>query len=141
MSLFLTPAISVNVPRLVLLSTIPEITDVPVLTILPEASGVPAIGRTLTFCQVKELVTPLLVAAVIVMDNCVMVADTEIVEPLGRSFILRVLLPLPPIRVTKTVGAVPPVSKINPVGAFNIMVPIPISAVAPSETTGPVNDV
>ena len=40
--------------------------EVPVLTILPLAKGVPAVGRTRTFCQVSEQVTPFALAAVIV---------------------------------------------------------------------------
>ena len=45
------------------------------------------------------------------------------------------------MRVTKTVGATPPVSNINPDGAFKIIVPAPISAVTPSAITGPVKEV
>lgn len=129
-----------SVPRLVTPLVIPAIVDVPVLVILPEANGVPAVGRTLTFCQVKESITPLLVAAEIVIVNCVVVAVTAIVEPLARSLMLRLLLPLPAVRVTKTVGAVPPVSKTKPDGTFKRMVPVPISAVTPSDITGPVNE-
>ena len=134
------PTTSVSVPKLVLPVT-PEMDEVPLFVILPEAKGVPAVGRTLTFCQVNELVTPLLVAAVIVMVSWAVVTVTAIVEPLLRSLMLRVLGPLPPMRVTKTVGAAPPVSNSKPDGALRIMVPVPMSAVAPSDITGPVNEV
>ena len=109
--------------------------------IFPLASGVPAVGRTLTFCQVKEFITLLLVAAVIVIVNVVVVIVTAIVEPLARSLILRLSFPFPAVRVTKTVGDVPPVSKTNPDGTFSIIVPVPMSAVAPSEIIGPVKEV
>ena len=61
--------------------------------------------------------------------------------PLATSLMFLVFVPLPAIRVTNTVGAVPPVSKINPEGTFKIIVPVPISAVAPSEITEPVKEV
>ena len=60
------PATSVNVPKLVLLAVTPVIVAVPVLVRLPLANGVPATGRTRTFCQISEQVTPALLAALTV---------------------------------------------------------------------------
>ena len=52
------PATSVNAPKLVLLAVTAAIVAVPVFVRLPLANGVPALGRTRTFCQVSEQVTP-----------------------------------------------------------------------------------
>src|SRR5437667_4858444 len=60
------PATSVNVPKLVLLAVTEVIVAVPVLVRLPLAKGVPAAGRTRTFCQINEQVTPALLAALTV---------------------------------------------------------------------------
>ena len=53
--------------------------------------------------------------------------------PLATLLMLRELEPPPERRVIKTVGAVPPVSKTNPLGAFRIIVPAPASPFACSE--------
>ena len=46
------------------------------------------------------------------------------------------------MRVTNTVGAgFPEASKLKPVGAVNLIVPVPISPVEPSLITGPVKEV
>ena len=60
------PATSVNVPKLVLLAVTEVIVAVPVSVRLPLAKGVPALGRTRTFCQIREQVTPALLAALAV---------------------------------------------------------------------------
>ena len=60
------PATSVSVPKLVLLAVTTAMVAVPVLVRLPFAKGVPALGRTRTFCQVSEQVTPALLAALTV---------------------------------------------------------------------------
>src|SRR5439155_17775526 len=57
------PTTSVIVPKLVVLAVTPVIGAVPVLVRLPLANGVPAAGRTRTFCQMKEQVAPALLAA------------------------------------------------------------------------------
>src|SRR5213596_2662846 len=117
---------SVNVPKFDVLLVTTAMTEVPVLVRLPVARGVPAVGRTRTFCQVSEQVTPLALAAVIVKVIC-----EELIEvmatavPLLTSLMLLLPLPLPVSRVIKTVGAVPPVSNLNPAGALRIMVPAP----------------
>ncbi len=46
-----------RVPKFAVLGT-PAMEAVPVLVILPRANGVPALGRTRMFCQVKEQVVP-----------------------------------------------------------------------------------
>ena len=128
-------------PKLVVPFT-PTIEEVPLLVILPEANGAPAEGRTRTFCQVKEFLTPLLVKSVTVKVICaVVILVIAKLVPLATLLIFLVFGPLPAMRVTKTVGAVPPVSKINPEGTFKIIVPMPMSAVTPSEITGPVKAV
>src|SRR5882724_8916553 len=60
------PAISVKAPKLVLLAVTAAMVAVPVLVRLPLANGVPALGRTRTFCQISEQVTPALLAALTV---------------------------------------------------------------------------
>ena len=62
----IAPATSVNVPKLVLLAVTEVIVAVPVLVRMPLAKGVPAMGRTRTFCQISEQVTPALLAALTV---------------------------------------------------------------------------
>ena len=117
---------SVNRPRLVLLLITAARAELPLSVMLPLASGLLAVGRTLTFCQVSEQVTPLLLAVFSLNFICVveMVAIASAV-PLATPSMFRLLAPLPPIRVTRTVGAVPPVSKMNPLGALRTNVPVP----------------
>src|SRR6266511_2677502 len=72
---------------------------------VPVASGVPAVGRTRTFCQVREQVTPAELLLVTVKVNCVLV--TELIAtavPLATSLMLTIFLPLPASRVMSTVG-------------------------------------
>src|SRR5213592_2042382 len=68
------PGTSRNTPRLAPLGR-PITLAVPLRVRLPLASGVPAFGRTLTFCQVKVFVAPLLLALVTVKVNCVEVTE------------------------------------------------------------------
>lgn len=137
------PATSVKVPRLVVPAVTPLIAEVPLFVIFPEAKGVPAEGRTRIFCQVSEFNARFSVTAVTVNVICVvLILEIATTVPLVLLLTLFPPAPLPPpSQVISTVGAIPPVSKINPDGAFNIMVPVPISAVTPSEITGPVNEV
>ena len=58
--------ISISRPKLVLLLVTAAIVEVPVLVILPLAKGLAALGRTRTFCQVREQLIPLLLAALTV---------------------------------------------------------------------------
>lgn len=128
-----------SVPKFVAPVT-PDIAEVPDFVIFPDASGVPAEGRTLTFCHVKEFVTPLFEADVMVKVICVVVREVMAAEvPLATPLMFRAFPPFPPVRVMRTVGAVPPVSKMNPDGALRIIVPTPAFPLAPSEYTGPVS--
>ncbi len=118
------PGISVNVPKFVDPFVTPTIVDVPDFVMSPNASGVPAAGLTRTFCQVNEFVTPLVVKSVMVKEICVVEMESIASEvPLATSLILRAFPPPPPVLVTSTVGAVPPISKMNPAGALRIIVP------------------
>src|SRR5436309_2254730 len=132
-SLLAVPGTSVKVPKFEVLLVTAATVAVPVLNMLPLARGVPAVGRTRTFCQVSEQVTPLALAAVIVKVIC-----EELIEvmatavPLLTSLMLLLPLPLPVSRVIKTVGAVPPVSNLNPAGALRMIVPAPASPLAAS---------
>src|SRR5207248_7963419 len=131
-SLLAVPGTSVNVPKFDVPFTAAMV-EVPVLTILPLAKGVPAVGRTRTFCQVSEQVTPLALAAVIVKVICEELMEVMAIDvPLLTSLMLLLPLPLPVSRVIKTVGAVTPVSNLNPAGALRIMVPTPASPLAAS---------
>src|SRR5216683_2499062 len=124
---------SIKEPKLVVLLVTAARVAVPVLVILPLARGLLAVGRTRRFCQVSEQVTALTLELVTVNEIWVLVREVIATEvPLATPLMLLALLPLPVRRVTKTVGAVPPVSKMNPLGALRIMVPVPTSAVAAS---------
>jgi len=106
------------------------IVEVPVLVILPLAKGLAALGRTRMFCQVSEQDTPPLLARLTVKVICVVVRDVTATEvPLATPLMFLLSLP-PPINLSiLTVGAVPLVSKINPLGAFRMIVPVPTSPV------------
>src|SRR5213594_2069403 len=101
---------------------------VPVLVILPEAKGVPADGRTRTFCQVNVQGLPPELELLMVIVRLVEVLVTAMVEPLFKPLMFLLALPLP---VIKTVGAVPLVSNTNPLGTLRIMVPVPTSPPLP----------
>src|SRR5438552_9820682 len=105
--------------------------DVQLLATLPPANGVLAEGRTRMFCQVSEQVTPLLLGLVTVKVICVALLDVIAAEePSARPLMFPLLGPVPADLSILTVGAVPPVSKTNPLGAFRMMVPVPTSAEA-----------
>src|SRR5262245_54288199 len=128
--LLAAPATSRNAPRFTLAGR-PATEAVPPRIRLPLASGVPAVGRTRTFCQVSLQVTPLWLVLVTVKTTCVLL--TEVIAtavPLETPLMLLPALPEPEIRVIRTVGAVPPVSKRNPAGALRVIVPVPTSPLA-----------
>ena len=124
---------SVNRPRLVLLLITAARAELPLSVMLPLASGLLAVGRTRTFCQASEQATPLLLAVFSLNFICVveMVAIASAV-PLATPSMFRLLAPVPAIRVTRTVGAAPPVSKMNPLGALRTNVPTPASPLTAS---------
>src|SRR5229473_1661034 len=80
-SLFAAPAISRRVPRLALVER-PTTLAVPLRNRLPLARGVPAMGRTRTFCQVKVLLTRL----------------TEVTVKLSRGEVTAVIATVPPLQ-------------------------------------------
>src|SRR6266567_3743597 len=127
------PASSVSAPKVVLLAVTAARVAVPVLVRLPFARGVPASGVTRTLVQVSEQVTPPPLALVTV--NVIWLVVREVMAtalPLATALMLLLLLPLPVRRVTKTVGSVPPVSKLKPAGALRVIVPVPTSPLAAS---------
>src|SRR6266851_6021638 len=131
-SLFAAPAISRRVPRLALVER-PTTLAVPLRNRLPLARGVPAMGRTRTFCQVKVLVT--LLPELTVKVSCVEVTEVMATEvPLPTALIFCELLP----PLILTVGATPPVSNVHPLGTFKMMVPRPTLPLLASEYPGPV---
>src|SRR6266566_5426827 len=131
-SLLAAPAISRSVPRLALVER-PTTLAVPLRKRLPPAKGVPATGRKRTFCQVKVLVT--LLTELTVKVSCVEVTEVMATEiPLPTALIFCVLLP----PLILTVGATPPVSNVQPLGTFKMIVPTPTLALMASEYTGPV---
>src|SRR6266487_3714170 len=132
-SLLAAPGTSRRAPRF-------EVGDTPVMAAeplrvrLPLASGVPAVGRSRTFCQVSLQVTPAELELVTVKTICVVVREVMAAAvPLATPLMLAALLPLPATRVIRTVGAVPPVSKRKPVGALRMIVPVPTLPLAFSE--------
>src|SRR6266571_3257842 len=127
------PASSVSAPKLVLLAVTAARVAVPVLVRLPLARGVPASGLTRTLVQVSEQVTPPLLALVTVKVTWLVVREVIATAlPLATPSMFALLAPLPARRAIKTVGAVPPVSKLNPAGAFSVMLPVPTSPLAAS---------
>src|SRR5678815_4967998 len=119
------PATSRKAPRLAPPGS-PTTVAVPPRARLPLANGVPAVGRTRTFCQVSLQVTPLALELVTVKTRCVLVTEVmAIAVPLETPLILLAEPPEPVTRVTRTVGAVPPVSKRKPAGAIRVIVPRP----------------
>src|ERR1051326_4603953 len=130
-SLLALPTTSFKRPKLETASVTPGKVAVPVLVIDPEANGVPAVGRTRTFCQVIVLgVLPVLLVVMVnvswVEETDVMASDVQLTGGL-LFLVLSVVLP-----VILTVGAVPPVSKTNPLGALRITVPAAAFPVATS---------
>src|SRR6266566_8025293 len=121
------PAISRRVPRLALVER-PATLAVPLRKRLPLAKGVPARGRTRTFCQVKVLLT-------VLTELTVKVSWVEVTEVMATE----VPLPTPLIFFEgappsiMTVGATPPVSNIHPLGTFKMMVPRPTLPLVTSE--------
>src|SRR5262245_38377502 len=115
----------------------------PLFVMLPLANGLLAVGRTRTFCHVSELVTPPLEEFEIVNVICVVVRDViAAAVPLATLLMFLLSLPPPPVRVTTTVGAVPPVSKMNPLGTLRTMVLLPVVPTSPvfaSQYVGPVS--
>src|SRR5262245_18899841 len=105
--LLAAPATSRKVPRLALLDS-PTTLAVPLRLRLPLARGVPALGRTRTFCQVSLQVMPLALEPVTVKTICDVVREVMATAvPLVTSLMLLALLPEPANRVINTVGAVP----------------------------------
>src|SRR5678816_658271 len=91
--LLAAPATSRKVPRLALVER-PTTLAVPLIRRLPLANGVPAVGRTRTFCQVSLQVTPLALEADTVNTSCVLL--TELIAravPLAASLMLLAALP------------------------------------------------
>ena len=116
------PAVSRSRPKLAPAETLGN-EAVPEFVIFPLANGVPAAGRTRIFCQVNLFAVPaglLLAEIVMVMDDVVTVA--EMVPPLATLLMLRVAF-ASPFNSTVTVALL---SNTNPLGAFRIMVPVPI---------------
>src|SRR6266516_2083047 len=74
MSLLAAPDTSSKVPRFTVVGR-PTTLAVPERVRLPVANGVPAVGRTRTFCQVSLQVTPLRLVLVTVKVSCVAVTD------------------------------------------------------------------
>src|SRR6266550_3839668 len=129
-NLLAAPGTSRNRPRLAP-AGMPTTLAVPLRVRVPLTRGAPAVGRTRTFCQVNEFVTPLL----LVLET-VKVSWVEVTLVIARE--LPLLAPLMffaavPVEVIFTVGAVPPVSNMNPAGALRIRVPTPTLPLAFSE--------
>src|SRR5438046_1796055 len=99
--------ISISRPQLVVFVPAGTVA-VPLFVILPLASGLLADGRTRMFCHVSESVTLPLLELVTVRVICVVVRDViATAVPLATLSIFLLLAPVPPRRVTTTVGAVP----------------------------------
>src|SRR5688572_1756988 len=137
------PDTSRSVPKLAVVGT-PARLAVPLTVILPRASGAPTLGRTRRFCHVNEQITPALLLLVMVNVSCELltaVIATLVLSATPLTFLE--LLPLPLMRLIRTVGAGAPVSNTKPVGALRMTVhgPLPLPLALPllaSRYTGPV---
>src|SRR5262249_56772039 len=104
------PAISRSVPTFEFVVTLARLA-VPAHRRKPNAKGVPAVGRTRTFCQVSLHFTLFWLVLVTVNVICVVVTDVIATDvPLDTPLILLAAPPVPLSRSIRTVGAVPPVS-------------------------------
>ena len=101
----------------------PATMAVPERVRLPPANGVPAVGRTRTFCQVNCEVWPLVSPLVTVKTSCVGVTEVMLPTTVSDGGPL-------PVFLIATIGVAAFVSKINPPGAFRIIVFTPISPLA-----------
>src|ERR1051325_5938299 len=99
------------------------------------AHGVPAVGRTRTFCQVKVQAAALL-GVVTVKTSCVELIEVMAFELPVLARLIFFPAELAPSILTKAAGAL--VSKMNPLGAFKTMLPAETLATAFSVYTGPV---
>src|SRR5258705_882847 len=98
------PGTSSNRPRLEQ-AGMPVTLTAPLTVRLPLASGLPAAGRTRTFCQVSLQVTPLALELVTVNTSCVLATEVIATDvPLATPLMLLPLLPEPVSRVATTVG-------------------------------------
>ena len=116
------PTTSVSRPQFAPATT-PAKVEVPELVMLPDARGVPAVGRTRTFCQVIVFGVP-----PVLLDEMVNVSCVEVMDVMANDVPLTALLmffELVGSPVIFTVGAVPPVSNTKPEGALRMMVPTP----------------
>src|SRR6266581_833594 len=102
--LLAAPATSCKRPKFELVETVTALA-VPVIRRVPPANGVPAVGRTRTFCQVSLQVTLLRLLLVTVKVSCVVVTDDiATAVPLATPLMLLAAPPLPVSLVTRTVG-------------------------------------
>src|ERR1044071_9337217 len=132
--LLAAPATSRKAPRLALMGS-PATVAVPLRVKRPLASGVPAAGRTRTFCQVSVQRIPPLLGTVTVKVSWVDVTDVIATEvPLETP--LMFLEADPPLILT--VGAVPAVSTTHPAGATRMRVTVPTLSLVFSGEVRPV---
>src|SRR5436190_13407721 len=110
-----TPATSRKNPNLELVE-MPTTLAEPAGARSPLANGVPAAGRTRTFCHVSLQVVPLLLLVTVKVSWVLVTEVMAAAVPLATPLMLLAEPPLPVSLVTNTVGAVPPVSKTNPLG-------------------------
>src|SRR5438105_4108796 len=121
-SLLAAPDTSRNAPKFELVDR-PTTVAVPLTVRLPLANGVPAVGLTRTFCHVNLHVTELILLLVTVKVSWLLVTELkDSAAPLDAPLILLPAPPLPVSRVTTTVGAVPFVSNMKPLGEFKTIV-------------------
>src|ERR687887_2585970 len=94
------PATSRKRPRLAVVGR-PTTVAVPDRVKLPVAKGVPAVGRTRTFCQVSLQVTPLRLLLVTVKVSCVVV--TEVIATAVLLPTPLMLLAAPPLPLSRVI--------------------------------------
>lgn len=136
------PATSVSVPKLVdplVTPLIVEFPDSEPFVILPEASGLVAVGRTfIPEYVILHLSLPLLALVTVTVIVDVVGVTVSLDESLTCVELGLLHDPTAPtVAVTEFVV----VSNSNPEGTFKIIVPVPISPFVSSEITGPVKGV
>ena len=116
--MFFAPATSVNVPKFVVPFVIPETVAVPDFVMLPDASGVPAVGRTWMLENTTlHLVVFGFPSRALSVNVIVPEAGVAVVEVNEKQ------VPVPAVLVTVAVTETP-VLKENPEGVFIIKVPL-----------------
>jgi hypothetical protein len=111
---------------------------------LPDASGVPAVGRTFTPVNESAVFLPLEALDAQIVNSIWLAVGVTVIVRVALAHVAVVMVRLVVVGVAATPTALEE-SKANPPGALSAKVPVPMSPAAPppaaSETDGPVRGV